>query len=114
MTNENAGALRRDITEVERRLWLLLRGRRLEGWKFRRQHPIGPFIVHFACVRHRLIVWLDGGQHADARAAYDARRTACLEGLGWRVMRFWNDEVYSTPEAVIDVIRKALDCHRAS
>ena len=56
MANENARALRREMTEVERRLWFLLRGRRLEGGKFRRQHPLGPFIVDFACVEHRLII----------------------------------------------------------
>jgi len=108
MANENARALRRDMTEVEHRLWFLLRGRRLEGRKFRRQHPVGAFVVDFACVTHRLVVELDGGQHAEARAAYDAWRTAWLEAQGWRVMRFWNDQVYSTPDEVVDTIRKAL------
>jgi very-short-patch-repair endonuclease len=108
MANGNARALRRDMTEVERRLWFLLRGRRLEACKFRRQHPIGVFIVDFACVRHRLIVELDGGQHAEARVGYDARRTAWLQAQGWRVMRFWNDAVYSTPDEVVDAIREAL------
>jgi crossover junction endodeoxyribonuclease RuvC len=60
------------------------------------------------------MVELDGGQHAEERAAYDARRTAWLEDHGWRVMRFWNDEVYSTPEAVVDAIRKALGGDRES
>jgi very-short-patch-repair endonuclease len=108
MANDRARALRRDMTEVERRLWFLLRGRRLEECKFRRQHPVGAFIADFACVKHRLIVELDGGQHAEARAAHDARRTAWLEAQGWRVMRFWNDAVYTTPDEVVDAIRKAL------
>jgi very-short-patch-repair endonuclease len=108
MANANARALRRDMTEVERRLWFLLRGRRLEGGKFRRQHLVGPFIADFACVRHRLIVELDGGQHAEAQAAYDVRRTAWLEAHGWRVIRFWNDAVFATPDAVVDAIRNAL------
>src|SRR5271156_2312517 len=76
MANSNARALRRDMTEVERRLWFLLRGRRLETHKFRRQLPVGAFIADFACVQHRLIVELDGGQHAEATVGYDARRTA--------------------------------------
>ena len=108
MANDNARALRRDMTDVERRPWFLLRGRRLADCKFRRQHPVEPFIVDFACVQQRLTVELDGGQHAEDRAAYDARRTAWLEAHGWRVMRFWNNEVYSTPDTVVDAIRKAL------
>jgi len=108
MANANARALRREMTDVEHRLWFLLRGRRLAECKFRRQHPIGVFITDFACVRHRLIVELDGGQHAETRAAYDARRSAWLEAQGWRVMRFWNDQVHSTPDEVVDAIRKAL------
>ena len=108
MANGNARALRRNMTEVEHRLWFLLRGRRLEACKFRRQHPIGPFIVDFACVRHQLIVELDGGQHAEVRDAYDARRTAWLEAQGWQVMRFWNDQVYSTADEVVDTIRTVL------
>jgi very-short-patch-repair endonuclease len=108
MANSNARALRRDMTEVERRLWFLLRGRRLETHKFRRQHPVGAFIADFACVQHRLIVELDGGQHAEATVGYDARRTAWLECHGWRVMRFWNDAIFKTPDEVIDAIRTAL------
>ena len=108
MANGNARALRRNMTEVEQRLWFLLRGRRLEACKFRRQHPIGPFIVDFACVRHRLILELDGGQHAEARAEFDARRTAWLEAQEWKVMRFWNDQVYSTADEVVDTIRTVL------
>ena len=97
------------MTEIERRLWFLLRGRRLEGCKFRRQHPIGSFIADFACVEHRLIVELDGGQHTELRAAYDTRRTAWLDTQGWRLMRFWNDAVYSTPDDVVDAIRMTLN-----
>ena len=107
MANANARALRRDMTDAERRLWFLLRGGRLEANKFRRQHPIGSFVVDFACVRHRLVVELDGGQHAEVRAAYDSRRTAWLEAHGWRVMRFWNDAVHITPDEVVDAIRQA-------
>ena len=108
MANTTARALRQQMTESEYQLWFLLRGRRLEGCKFRRQHPIGPFVADFACIAHRLIVELDGGQHAEARAAHDARRTAWLEAQGWRVLRFWNDQVHSTPDEVIEAIRTAL------
>jgi very-short-patch-repair endonuclease len=72
--NEHARHLRRDATDAERRLWSALRDRRLSGYRFRRQCPIGPFIIDFACTRHYLIVEADGGQHADSEA--DSRRTA--------------------------------------
>jgi primosomal protein N' (replication factor Y) len=108
MANTNARALRQQMTESEYQLWFLLRGRRLEGCKFRRQHPIGPFVADFACVAQRLIVELDGGQHAETRAVQDARRTAWLEAQGWRVLRFWNDQVHSTPDEVTEAIRTAL------
>ena len=84
----HARRLRRDMTRFERRLWSLLR-QRPEGLKFRRQHPACGFIADFACVEARLIIELDGSQHAD-QAAADARRTAILEADGWQVMRFWN------------------------
>ncbi|MBI1263105.1 MAG: DUF559 domain-containing protein [Alphaproteobacteria bacterium] len=84
----HARRLRRNQTRFERRLWSLLR-QRPEGLKFRRQHPACGFIADFACVEARLIIELDGAQHADQQAA-DARRTAVLEADGWQVMRFWN------------------------
>jgi very-short-patch-repair endonuclease len=106
--NGNARALRREMTGPEGKVWYLLRGRRLADARFRRQHPIGPFIADFACVERRLVVELDGGQH-DARAGYDARRTAWLQAQGWRVIRFWNNQVVETPDEVVDAIRRALD-----
>src|SRR5882757_11278266 len=106
MPNENARRLRRDATDAERRLWSALRDRRLSGYRFRRQHPIGKFIVDFACTKHRLIVEADGTQHADSKA--DQRRTALLEGEGWRVVRFWDNEVLTNTEGVIEVILQAL------
>jgi very-short-patch-repair endonuclease len=107
MAQTHARALRRDMTGTERQLWYLLRGRRLEGWKFRRQHPIGPFIADFACVVARVVVELDGGQH-DVRAEADARRTAWLEAQGWQVVRFWNNQVVETEDEVIMQILEAL------
>jgi very-short-patch-repair endonuclease len=74
------------MTDAERRLWSVLRDRRLGGYKFRRQHPFGPFVLDFACVAHHLVVEVDGGQHADSES--DRNRTAWLEGQGWRVIWF--------------------------
>jgi very-short-patch-repair endonuclease len=94
------------MTDAERRLWAALRGRRLQGFKFRRQRPLGPFIVDFACIEHRLVVEADGGQHADSQ--YDADRTAWLEKRGWRVLRFWNNGILANPEGVQEAVLQAL------
>jgi primosomal protein N' (replication factor Y) len=94
------------MTDAERRLWSMLRGNRLAGYKFRRQHPIGPFIVDFACIEQQLVIEADGGQHADNEA--DQRRTEWLEGHGWRVMRFWNNDVLANPAGVAETILQAL------
>ena len=102
-----ARALRQDQTDVERKLWALLRSRRLDGFKFRRQVPIDRYFADFACREANLIVELDGGQHAD-RAAYDAERTGVLEACGWRVLRFWNNQVNDEPEGVVETILAEL------
>lgn len=94
------------MTGAEKRLWSHLRDRRLGGFKFRRQHPEGPFVLDFACTEHRLAVEADGGQHADSVA--DARRTAFLESRGWRVLRFWNNDVLANADGVLDAIVRAL------
>jgi very-short-patch-repair endonuclease len=106
MPNANARKLRREATEAERRLWSALRDRRLGGYRFRRQYPIGPFIVDFACTKERLIIEADGGQHSDS--ATDGRRTAWLETQGWRVVRFWNNEILKNAEGVIDTVLREL------
>ena len=98
--------LRREMTDAERRLWSVLRDSRLEGAKFRRQQPIGPFIADFACQEHRLIIEADGGQHADNLR--DARRTAFLESKGYRVLRFWNNDILTNLDGVAQVIATAL------
>ncbi len=85
----------------------MVRNRQLDGSKFRRQLPIDRYVADFACVEAKLIVELDGGQHAD-RAAYDAERTERLEMLGWRVIRFWNHEVMLEPEGVLETILAAI------
>ena len=83
-----------------------LRDRRLMRYKFRRQHPTGDYIVDFACTRHALVIELDGGQHADSAA--DARRTVWLEGQGWRVIRFWKNDVLTNTAGVVEVILRAV------
>ena len=107
MANPRARDLRRSMTDAERRLWSVLRDRRLHGHKFRRQHPLGPFVLDFACIEHRVAVEADGGQHADNAA--DQRRTAWLEGEGWRVLRFWNNDILGNPAGVAETILRALD-----
>ena len=89
---KRARELRGDATDVEARLWSLLRSRQLGGAKFRRQYPIDRYFADFACVEAKLVVELDGGQHAD-QAAYDAQRTETLRLAGWKIIRFWNTDV---------------------
>jgi very-short-patch-repair endonuclease len=84
----------------------MLRDRRLGGVKFRRQVPIGPFIADFASIEDRLVVELDGGQHADSKT--NVRRDRFLKGDGWRVVRFWNNEVMTNREGVLAAILGAL------
>ena len=91
-----ARVLRRNATDAERMMWPLLRDRRLDGIKFRRQVPIGPFVADFASIGCRLVVEMDGGQHAESRR--DIRRDAYLAANGWRVLRFWNNEALKNRE----------------
>jgi len=107
----NARALRRNSTDAERRLWAVLRSRRLRGYKFRRQLPIGPFIADFACTKYLLIVEADGGQHFENQK--DARRSAWLQGRGWGVLRFWDNEVLSNAEGVAASILTELQAREA-
>jgi very-short-patch-repair endonuclease len=105
-TLKRARRLRRELTETERALWKLLRSRQLDGFKFRRQQPIGPFIADFACQQARLVVEADGGQHSCNGA--DERRTAFLNKAGYRVLRFWNPDILANPDGVLRVILDAL------
>ncbi len=98
--SNRARALRGALTDAEQRLWYHLRNRRLGGHKFRRQVPFGPYVADFVCMAARLIVEVDGGQHAQ-RAVEDARRTRYLEDQGYRVVRFWNNEVLGNLEGVL-------------
>ncbi|MDX8517147.1 endonuclease domain-containing protein [Mesorhizobium dulcispinae] len=91
---KNAKSMRRAMTDAELKLWNELRAHRLMGISFRRQVPIGPYIVDFACSGHRLIVEVDGSQHADAEhSRHDEARSAYLSASGWTILRFWNDDV---------------------
>lgn len=104
---KNARTLRNAATDAERVLWRHLKGRRLAGHKFRRQFPIAGFITDFACVEARLVIELDGGQHLDA-TTYDAVRTRRIETNGYRVLRFWNDDVLLRTELVLEEILRDL------
>jgi len=107
MANDRARALRKTLTDAERRLWSHLRRRQVEGCKFRRQAPVGPYIVDLLCLSHRLVVEVDGGQHA-WRASSDEKRTKWLESQGFAVLRFWNNEVLGETDAVVAAISDAL------
>jgi very-short-patch-repair endonuclease len=101
-TLRQAKVLRSNMTDAERRLWYLLRAHRFKEIKFKRQAPIGRYIVDFVSFERRLVVEVDGGQHADNEA--DLRRTRWLEDQGFRVLRFWNNEVLNNTGAVLDAI----------
>ena len=103
----NARELRQDSTDAERILWRFVRNRHLGGYRFRRQVSLGRYIVDFVCLRARLVVELDGGQHAE-RLLEDLERTQELGRAGFRVMRFWNDEVLRRTEDVLESIFAAL------
>jgi very-short-patch-repair endonuclease len=101
-----ARGLRSRMTKAERKLWYALRDRRFAGFKFRRQVPIGPFIADFVCFDQRLVIEVDGGQHADS--PQDKRRDRWLAANKFRVLRFWNNAVPSNPEGVVTVLAKTL------
>jgi very-short-patch-repair endonuclease len=102
---KRAQDLRNNATDAERKLWRHLSRRQLEGFKFSRQMPIGPYICDFLCRERLLVVEVDGGQHAESRR--DAVRTAHLEGEGYQILRFWNNDVLGNVEGVLQVIVEA-------
>src|SRR4051794_22437505 len=110
MQTERARELRKNQTDVEQFVWRGLRNHRFSGFKFRRQVPIGPFIVDLVCFDKRLILELDGGQHAQQKE-YDSQRTAWLQQQGFRVLRFWNYDVFTSWDAIEEVIWGALKDH---
>jgi adenine-specific DNA-methyltransferase len=105
LTSRSRG-LRENATDAERKLWSVLRGRQLNGFKFRKQVEIDAYVVDFLCPEKRLIIEVDGGQHTPER---DARRTAFLESQGFTLIRFWNNDVLQNLDGVWTRIEEALD-----
>ncbi len=101
--------MRRKATDAEQALWLQLRGRRLDGHKFRRQWTIWPYVADFCCLEAKLIVEVDGGQHSEEA---DAARTVALKSQGFRIIRFWNNDVLESMDGVLGVLLEALGGER--
>jgi len=108
LARDAARQLRLDQTDAEQRLWLRLRNSQLKGFKFRRQYPTGPFFADFFCQEAKLVIELDGSQHAD-ESEQDERRSAFLREKGYTVLRFWNHEVSSELAEVVQRITDALE-----
>ena len=104
---EKARELRGQMTEAESLLWQQLKGRRFQGFKFRRQRPLGPYILDFVCLEAGLVIEIDGGQHS-GQHDYDQARTALIETQGLTVIRFWNHEVMNETLAVLEKIWQTL------
>ncbi len=104
---DKARALRAQMTDAETLMWQQLRGRRFQGFKFRRQRPLGPYILDFVCLEAGLVIEIDGGQHAEQQA-YDQARTALIESHQLTVIRFWNHEVMNDTAAVLENIWQTL------
>jgi very-short-patch-repair endonuclease len=103
-----AGELRKELTPAERKLWAYLRGDKLQGVNFRRQHAIGNYIVDFVSIKHKLIIELDGSQHLE-QTLYDIERTKYLESQGYKVICFWNNQIMNEMNGVVQAIEIALE-----
>ena len=110
---DHAKRMRSAATDAEALLWRHLRGKRFSGYKFKRQKPVGAFIVDFVCLRCKLVIEADGGQHGDA-VNYDAARTAWLETQEYAVLRFWNNDILLRTQAVLDSIFSALESRKSA
>ena len=107
--NENARKLRKNMTPQEQKLWYYLRNRFINNYRFRRQFPIGEYIVDFICREKRLVIEIDGSQHNEVgNIKYDEERTKFLEKEGYKVIRFWNNEIDNNIEGIIEEILKFL------
>ena len=106
-STKRARGLRRNPTDAEKKFWAALRRRALDGHRFRRQHPIGSYFVDFVCLERKLVIELDGGQHA-VQEEYDRTRTARIEADGFTVLRFWNNDVLGNIDGCLETIRRAL------
>jgi very-short-patch-repair endonuclease len=104
-----ARQLRTEASEAEQKLWYFLRRKQVNGLRFRRQFPLGPYFADFVCLPARLVIEVDGSQHGDfLQAAHEARRTAWLNSNNFRVVRFWADEVMANPASILDAIDGVL------
>ena len=110
-STERARNLRRQPTDAERRLWYHLRTRQLAGVKFRRPQPIGRFVVDFCALDPKLVIEVDGGQHVE-HAVHDEERSAYLRRCGYRVVRFWNDDVLQRTPAVLEKVEQEIEYAR--
>ena len=110
---ERARQLRKEMTPAEKKLWAYLRGNKINGVKFRRQHAVGSYILDFCAIQKKLIIELDGSQHLD-QEEYDEERTKYLAAQGYRVLRFWNNQVMNDIESVIKEIAYALESSTTS
>ncbi|GJL95731.1 MAG: endonuclease [Hyphococcus sp.] len=109
MANERAKHLRKNQTNAERLFWRAVKVKRLNGFKFRRQHPLGSYVVDFICLEKKLIIELDGSQHAmEGQSIHDAARTQWLETIGFTVIRYWNDDIYNNLNGVLDEVLEYL------
>ena len=108
ITSSLAKTLRRKQTDTERYLWRQLRAKQIKGLKFRRQVPIGPYIVDFVCFEKKLIIECDGGQHSE-RINEDTKRDTWLQRKGFKVLRFWNNEIIQKRQSVLDHIFQVCD-----
>jgi very-short-patch-repair endonuclease len=100
--------LRKESTDAELSLWYTLRNRRLNGYKFHRQYVVGSYIIDFVCLEKKIVIEVDGGQHAE-NISYDETRTAYLNTRGFRVLRYWNNEVLNKMESVLGEILECLE-----
>jgi very-short-patch-repair endonuclease len=108
MDTKRARELRTNSTDAERRFWQKLKRRQIAGVKFRRQQPIGPYIVDFVCLERRVVVEVDGGQHSE-QLRQDERRNQWLEAQGYRILRFWNNDVLANTEVVAQTVLDAVE-----
>ncbi|PWB48238.1 MAG: hypothetical protein C3F18_11535 [Nitrosomonadales bacterium] len=109
LRNKLQRALRHNMTDAEQLLWKRLRGRQINGHKFRRQHPFGDFILDFVCLERKIVIELDGSQHLDSKS--DRSRDELLAQAGFQVMRFWNNQVLNELDSVLEVVWSALETH---